>query len=55
MSSGADQPENYFGERVAVRYDELNADTFDPSVVDPAVDFLARALLARVQERRECE
>jgi SAM-dependent methyltransferase len=35
-------PENYFGERVAARYDELHADMFDPSVVAPAVDFLAR-------------
>jgi SAM-dependent methyltransferase len=34
-------PEDYFGERVAERYDESSADMFDPAVVDPAVDFLA--------------
>jgi SAM-dependent methyltransferase len=34
-------PENHFGERVAERYDETSADMFDPTVVDPAVDFLA--------------
>jgi SAM-dependent methyltransferase len=34
-------PENYFGERVAARYDESAADLFDPAVVDPVVDFLA--------------
>jgi SAM-dependent methyltransferase len=34
-------PENHFGERVAERYDETSADMFEPSVVDPAVDFLA--------------
>jgi SAM-dependent methyltransferase len=33
-------PEDYFGERVAERYDEWSADMFDPAVVDPAVDFL---------------
>ena len=32
-------PEDYFGEEVAERYDE-SADIFDPSVVDPVVDFL---------------
>jgi SAM-dependent methyltransferase len=34
-------PENYFGERVAERYDESSADMFEPVVIDPAVDFLA--------------
>jgi SAM-dependent methyltransferase len=34
-------PEDYFGERVAERYDESSAEMFDPAVVDPAVDFLA--------------
>ena len=34
-------PENYFGERVAARYDESAAEMFDPAVVDPVVDFLA--------------
>ncbi|MGN6429166.1 MAG: class I SAM-dependent DNA methyltransferase [Gaiellaceae bacterium] len=34
-------PENYFGERVAERYDESAADRFDPAVVGPTVDFLA--------------
>jgi len=33
-------PENYFGEAVAARYDD-DAKIFDPSVVDPMVDFLA--------------
>jgi SAM-dependent methyltransferase len=34
-------PRNYFGDRIAERYDETAADMFDPSVVGPAVDFLA--------------
>jgi SAM-dependent methyltransferase len=34
-------PEDYFGERVAERYDESSADMFEPDVVDPVVDFLA--------------
>src|SRR5215217_7507623 len=34
-------PEDYFGERVAERYDESEADMFEPAVVDPVVDFLA--------------
>ena len=34
-------PEDFFGEQVAARYDELSAEMFDPSVVEPAVDFLA--------------
>ncbi len=34
-------PKDYFGERVAARYDESEADMFAPAVVDPAVDFLA--------------
>jgi SAM-dependent methyltransferase len=34
-------PEDYFGERVAQRYDESAADMFEPAVVDPAVEFLA--------------
>ena len=34
-------PRDYFGERVAARYDETSADMFDPSKVDPAVEFLA--------------
>ena len=34
-------PEDYFGERVAARYDESAADMFDPAVVGPVVDFLA--------------
>jgi SAM-dependent methyltransferase len=33
--------ENYFGDRVAERYDESAADMFDPAVVGPTVDFLA--------------
>jgi SAM-dependent methyltransferase len=33
-------PEDYFGERVAERYDESSADMFNPAVVDPTVDFL---------------
>jgi SAM-dependent methyltransferase len=35
-------PDNHFGEGVAERYDESSADMFDPSVVEPVVDFLAR-------------
>src|SRR5688572_25732071 len=34
-------PKDYFGERVAERYDESAADMFQPAVVDPVVDFLA--------------
>jgi SAM-dependent methyltransferase len=34
-------PENHFGEQVAAWYDESSADMFDPSVLDPTVDFLA--------------
>jgi SAM-dependent methyltransferase len=34
--------ENHFGEAVAERYDELSADMFEPAVVDPIADFLAR-------------
>jgi SAM-dependent methyltransferase len=34
-------PEDYFGERVAERYDESAADMFEPAIVDPVVDFLA--------------
>ena len=34
-------PEDYFGDEIAARYDESSADMFDPSVVEPAVDFLA--------------
>jgi SAM-dependent methyltransferase len=33
-------PEDYFGERVAERYDEWDAGSFEPAVVDPVVDFL---------------
>ena len=33
-------PEDYFGERVAARYDESTAELFDPVVVGPVVDFL---------------
>ena len=34
-------PEDYFGERVAERYEESAADMFESAVVDPVVDFLA--------------
>jgi SAM-dependent methyltransferase len=34
-------PTNYFGERVAERYDKTSADMFDPAKVDPIVEFLA--------------
>jgi SAM-dependent methyltransferase len=34
-------PEDYFGERVAARYDESSADMFNPAILDPVVDFLA--------------
>src|ERR687896_1440254 len=33
--------EDHFGEQVANRYDESAADMFDPTVVEPVVDFLA--------------
>lgn len=36
-------PEDYFGEHVAERYDEWDADSFAPAVVDPIVDFLVEA------------
>jgi SAM-dependent methyltransferase len=35
-------PEDYFGEGAAARYDDAVASHFDPSVVDPAVEFLAQ-------------
>jgi SAM-dependent methyltransferase len=34
--------DGYFGEHVAATYDEASAPQFDPAVVDPVVDFLAR-------------
>jgi SAM-dependent methyltransferase len=34
-------PEDYFGERVAERFDDRYADLADPAVVDPIVDFIA--------------
>jgi SAM-dependent methyltransferase len=34
-------PKDYFGERVAERYDESSADMFEPTVIGPVVDFLA--------------
>ena len=34
-------PEDYFGERVAERFDERYAHLADPAVVDPMVAFLA--------------
>ena len=33
-------PENYFGGKIAERYDTSSADMFDPAVVAPVVDFL---------------
>jgi SAM-dependent methyltransferase len=33
--------DGYFDERVAARYDESEAEMFDPTAVDPVVDFLA--------------
>jgi SAM-dependent methyltransferase len=38
--AGPDSPTDWFGERVAARYDD-DAEMFSPAVVDPAVDFLA--------------
>ena len=32
---------NYFGDRIAERYETYWADQFEPAVVDPAVSFLA--------------
>jgi SAM-dependent methyltransferase len=40
-------PEDYFGERVAARYDESSADMFDPAVLEPAVEFLAELVGGR--------
>ena len=34
-------PEDYFGERVAVRYDDPSDDMFQPSAIEPVVGFLA--------------
>ena len=34
------EDDGYFDERVAARYDESEAELFDPAAVDPAVDFL---------------
>jgi SAM-dependent methyltransferase len=34
-------PRDYFGERVAARYDETSADMFEEAEVEPVVDFLA--------------
>src|ERR671935_3286742 len=34
-------PEDYFGERVAERYDDSSAEMFQPAAVEPVVDFLA--------------
>ena len=34
-------PEDYFGEEVAARYDDLSSEMFDPAVIGPTVDFLA--------------
>ena len=36
-----DDGDDYFGERVAQRYDEANADMFEPGVVDAVVEVLA--------------
>ena len=36
-----DDGDGYFGERVAQRYDEANADMFEPGVVDAVVEVLA--------------
>jgi SAM-dependent methyltransferase len=33
--------DGYFDERIAARYDETSGTMFDPSVLEPAVDFLA--------------
>jgi hypothetical protein len=33
--------EGYFDERAAATYDESGAEMFDPTIVDPVVDFLA--------------
>jgi SAM-dependent methyltransferase len=44
-SQGAVMPTNYFGARVAERYDETSADMFDPAKVDPVIDFLAALAL----------
>ncbi len=37
-----DDPDGYFGERVAAHYDESTPEMFDASAIDPVVDLLAR-------------
>ena len=34
-------PTDYFGERVAARYDDPDSEMFQPAAIDPVVDFLA--------------
>jgi SAM-dependent methyltransferase len=34
-------PEDYFGARVAARYDSSSDEMFKPAAIDPVVDFLA--------------
>jgi hypothetical protein len=34
-------PEDHFGERVAARYDDSDAEMFEPEAIDPVVEFLA--------------
>ena len=46
-------PEDYFGEGPAARYDDAVSGRFDPSVVDPTVEFLAE--LAVVAQRSSLE
>jgi SAM-dependent methyltransferase len=41
VSRRAPVPEDYFGERVAARYDESSGEMFEPEHVDAVVDFLA--------------
>ncbi|WP_067805550.1 hypothetical protein [Nocardia beijingensis] len=41
--------DDHFGEEVAATYDESAAAMFAPSVVDPAVDFLAEAAEAALE------
>ena len=40
MTPAVHDDDGYFDERVAARYDESDAEMFDPAVVDPVVDLL---------------
>ena len=41
MTSLPTDPDGYFGERIAERYDDVRSEMFTPEVIEPTVDFLA--------------